>query len=308
VRILITGGTGLIGANLSNSLISDGHSVVTLSRDPRKVDQAGAEQAIKWEPEAGPPPREAFTEVDAIVHLAGEPIAGRRWTPEQKRRIRDSRVVGTRNLVEGLRSLEKPPAVLISGSAVGIYGDRGDEKLDESASPGKDFLSEVCQQWEQEAMRASEVQMRVIVVRTGVVLTNKGGALKQMSPMFRMGIGGRLGEGNQWFPWIHLEDELGLLRLAITSNSIRGPINAVAPGIVTNKEFTKQFAAALHRPAFVPAPAFALRIALGEMADVLLGSQRVVPRVALDAGYHFRFPELAGALASLIEQENVKEG
>jgi uncharacterized protein (TIGR01777 family) len=255
---------------------------------------------FEWQSQAGPPPAEALEASDMVVHLAGEPIAARRWSDEQKRRIRDSRVISTRHLLNGIQAIKPRPAALISSSAVGFYGDRGDEQLDEYSQPGEGFMPDVCREWEAEALRANESDIRVVLVRTGVVLARDGGALEKMLPPFKLGVGGRIASGRQWFPWIHLDDIVEVFRHAIFSPALSGPINGVAPVIVTNKEFTEQLARALNRPALLPVPEFALRLLFGEMADVLLGSQRVAPTRLLGSGYEFRYPQLARALEDLV--------
>lgn len=302
MRVLLTGATGLIGRALCNSLSREGHRIVALSRSPETIRGLTADEVHKWEPMSGPPPAEALNEIDAVVHLVGEPIADRRWTDSQKRLIRDSRVLSTRNLVEGLRSIGSRPSALISGSAIGFYGDRGDEQLDETASMGRGFMSEICRDWENEAAAAGELGIRVVQVRTGVVLSPEGGALKKMLPPFKLGVGGRLGSGRQWFPWIHISDIVGIFRHAISTSSLKGPANGVAPESVTNAEFTKQLGRALHRPAFLPVPEMALRALMGEMADILFHSQRVVPKAILQSGYVFRYPALAQALEDLFSE------
>ena len=299
MKILVTGATGLIGRSLCRSLTDENHTVVALSRRPEGASDLSAVAVHKWDPFAGPPPSEALEGVESVVHLAGESIAARRWSPEQKERIRGSRVISTRNLVEGLRRAASKPASLISGSAVGFYGDRGDETLDENSPAGSGFLAEVCLQWESEAERATGFNMRVVRVRTGVVLSTEGGALKKMLPPFKFGVGGPLGSGRQWFPWIHISDIVGILRLALFSTSVSGPINATAPEPITNAGFTRELARALHRPAFLAAPEFVLRLAMGEMADLLLVSERVIPKAAEASGYNFQFRTLASALQDL---------
>lgn len=303
MKILITGATGLIGRPLCRALTAEGHTVIALSRDPDKAGDLEAAKVFRWQAQSGPPPAEALGAIDAVVHLAGEPIAARRWTDEQKRRIRDSRVISTRHLVNGIRAASPRPAVLISSSAVGFYGDRGDERLDEDSKPGTGFMPDVCREWEAEAARASEDAIRVVVVRTGVVLARKGGALEKMLPPFKLGVGGRIGSGRQWFPWIHLDDIVEIFRYAIFSPALDGPVNGVAPAVVTNKEFTRHLARALARPALFPVPEFVLRLMFGEMADVLLGSQRVAPRRLLDSTYEFQYPELLPALADLVGKQ-----
>lgn len=301
MRILITGATGLIGKAVCSSLISDGHQLVILSRRPQVATVMTGVSAFRWEPENEAPPAQAWDSVEAVIHLAGEPVAETRWTEEQKQRIRRSRVVGTRNLVAGMSESDNPPKVFISSSAVGFYGDRGDEILNEGSTPGSGFLSEVCVEWEAEAARARDLGARVALVRTGVVLSPSGGALEKMLPPFKLGLGGRLGNGRQWFPWIHIDDIVGILLHALVTPPIDGPINGTAPGIVTNEEFTRELAAALNRSVFFPVPEFALRVLMGEMADVVLASQRVFPQVALDTGYRFKYANLKPALGSLLK-------
>lgn len=292
MRALITGATGFIGRRLVERL----PGCVVLSRDPEAARRAlGDVEAHRWAPEQGPPPKESLDGVEAVFHLAGETVAGR-WTAERKRRILASRVVGTRNLVAAIAAREQRPAVLVSGSAVGYYGPRGDEILDESAPAGSDFLAGVCRAWEAESARAREVGVRVVNPRIGIVLGRGGGALARMLGPFKLGLGGRLGDGKQWMPWVHLDDVVGLMLHAAATPIVDGPMNAVAPRLVTNGEFTRTLGAVLSRPSFLAAPAFVLRAALGEFAGALLGSQRVVPRVAEATGYRFAWPELEAAL------------
>lgn len=300
MRILVTGATGLIGRALCQSLLDDGHTVIGLSRSPEKAGRVPVTEMRRWDAMSGPPATEVLAGVDSVVHLAGEPIAAHRWSDEQKRRIRDSRVVSTRNLVKGLQAMAEKPAAFISSSAVGFYGDRGDELLDEQSPAGQGFMPEVCKVWEQEAEPAAQAGIRVVRLRTGVVLSRKGGALEKMMMPFKLGLGGKLGSGRQWLPWIHLDDIVGIYRYVLANPSVNGPINGTAPAPVTNAEFTRQFAEALHRPAFVPVPEFGLRAAMGEMAAVLLSSQRVMPNAMIAAGYRFRFAMLAAALADLL--------
>lgn len=298
VRALVTGATGFIGRRLVQAL----ERPVVLSRDPQRARRTLGNQiqAFEWDPEAGLPPAESFRQVDTVFHLAGESIGEGRWNTEKKTRIRESRVRGTRNLVKALESLAERPKVLVSGSAIGFYGDRGAEVLDESAAPGTDFLAEISQAWEAEAGRARDLGIRVVTSRTGIVFGASGGALKKMLPPFKLGIGGRLGSGRQWMSWIHLDDLVGLLLHAAQTSEINGPMNGVAPLPVTNQEFTKTLASVLRRPAIFPVPKLALRVAIGEFASFLLASQRVVPRVGERTGYRFRYPTLAEALRDIL--------
>jgi uncharacterized protein (TIGR01777 family) len=300
MKALVTGATGFVGPRLLRLL--DRPVVVTRNPDrARSVVGHLAERIIRWDPLEGPPPAEAFDGVDAVLHLAGESVAEGRWTAAQKNRIRDSRVVGTRHLVQGIAQAARKPAVLVSASAVGYYGDRGDEELTESAPPADDFLAKVCVDWEREAAAAEKAGVRVVTARTGIVLGAGGGALAKMLTPFKLGGGGPLGNGRQWMPWVHVADLARLYVHAADTPTIRGPMNAVAPNPVRNLEFTKALGRALHRPAFIPAPYFGLRLLFGEFAQVLFASQRVIPRVALDTGFVFQFPEIAGALREILD-------
>jgi uncharacterized protein (TIGR01777 family) len=297
MQVTITGASGFIGRRLLKTLTEAGHTLHVLSRHAGMNLPKGVGLSV-WNPVQGPPPRESLENADAVIHLAGEPVA-QRWTPEAKRRIRESRVTGTRYLVEAVAALPRRPSALICASAIGYYGDVGDRPLDESASPGSGFLPGVCVDWEREARQAESLGLRVASVRIGLVLDPRGGALRQMLPPFRLGIGGRLGSGQQWMSWIHLADLAGLFQLAL-ENPLLGAVNAVAPEPVRNVEFTRELARSLHRPALFPVPPFALKILFGEMAGVLLESQRVLPRAAQSAGFRFRFPQLQPALADLL--------
>ena len=279
------------------ALARHGHIVRALSRGQPSGLPAGVESAV-WDPRDGHASEAALAGVDAVVHLAGENVA-QRWTAHAKRRIRESRLEGTRALVAAMSRLPKPPAALISASAVGYYGSRGDETLTEMAGPGQDFLAEVCASWEREAAAAEPMGVRVARLRIGVVLDRQGGALARMLLPFRLGLGGRLGSGWQWMSWIHAVDLAEMFCFA-AENPVSGPLNAVAPAPVQNGEFTRMLARALHRPAVFPVPAFALRAMFGEMSGVLLASQRAVPAAAEAAGFQFRFSRLDAALAELL--------
>ena len=292
MRALVTGATGFIGRRLVREL----DRPLILSRRPevaRKI--LGAAEVHAWNPEEGPPPAEAFEGVEAIFHLAGDSVASGRWTAAKKARIRRSRVQGTANLVEGLRNLKSRPRVLVSASAVGYYGSRGDEVLEEASAPGTDFLAGVSVAWEAEAGRARELGLRVVTVRNGMVLGAGGGALARMLLPFKVGLGGRLGDGRHWMPWVHLDDVVSLM-LDAAKSEISGAMNAVAPEPVINQEFTRTLARVLHRPAIFPVPRFALALLFGELSTLLVASQRVVPRVAERTGYKFRFTSLEEAL------------
>jgi uncharacterized protein (TIGR01777 family) len=297
MKALVTGATGFIGRKLIARL----ERPVVLSRNAEKARQTLADvEAYSWDAERTPAPARAFEGVDVVFHLAGEPVAEGRWSDEKKRRIRESRRLGTKNLVEGMRQSDHKPGVLVSASAVGYYGDRGDEILDEQSPPGNDFLAQVCREWEAAALAAQELGLRVTNPRIGIVLGNGGGALEKMLPPFRLGLGGRLASGRQWMPWVHVDDIVGMLLYAAQQESLRGPFNAVAPHPCTNREFTQQLASALHRPALFPVPALALKIAVGEFGQILLASQRAIPRAIQAAGYQFAYPELRGALAAIV--------
>jgi len=291
MRVTLTGATGFLGQALTARLRDGGHETVILTRAAR-----GRAGHADWDPMSGPADLRG---AEAVVHLAGEPVA-QRWSTEVKKKIRDSRVVGTRHLVAGIAAADVRPRVLVCASAIGYYGDRGDELLTEQSGPGRGFLPETCVEWEREARAAEALGVRVVCLRIGIVLGQGGGALAQMLPPFRMGAGGRLGDGRQWMSWIHLADAAGLAEWAMLNGAVAGPVNATAPGAVRNSDFTSELARVLRRPAVVPVPTFGLKLLFGEMARVLLESQRVQPKAALDGGYRFRFPELPAALGDLL--------
>jgi hypothetical protein len=300
MKIVVAGGTGFLGRPLLAALAADRHELVVLTRDATKPAPAGA-RAVHWLPNADTGPWAAeINGAGAIVNLAGESIAARRWSAEHKRRILDSRVNATHSLVEAIRAAAAPPAVLVSGSAVGYYGPLGDEIATEDTPAGSDFLARVCARWEAEAHRASGPNTRVVYIRTGLVLERDGGALPQMLPPFKLGAGGPVGSGRQYWPWIHRADWIGLVRWTIQTAAVVGPLNATAPHPVTNKEFARALGRAMHRPAFMPAPAFALRLMLGEMADaLLLSGQRAVPAKAEHLGFTFRYTDVETALRAI---------
>lgn len=302
MKITISGASGLIGRRLLKVLGADGHSLHVLSRHAGTNLPPGVKLS-RWDPSKGDPPADALAGADAVVHLAGEPVA-QRWNDDVKRRIRESRVAGTASLVQGLARLSDRPKTLICASASGYYGSRGDEVLAESSSPGSGFLAEVCVAWENAAQAAEALGIRVVRVRIGVVLDARGGALAKMLPPFRMGVGGRIGSGRQWMSWIHAEDLAGIFRWALTE-SVTGPVNGVAPNPVTNADFTRALAAALKRPAVFPVPEIGLKLLFGEMAEVLLGSQRIAPKVAEAGGFQFKHPHVGAALADALKAQAV---
>ncbi|MBX7072816.1 MAG: TIGR01777 family oxidoreductase [Pirellulales bacterium] len=296
MRALVTGATGFIGSRLAATL----DRPVVLSRDPARAKKSlGDVEAYAWSAEREPAPVAAFDGVDVVFHLAGDPVADGRWTPEKKRAIRDSRHLGTKNLVDGMKQA-KSGAVLVSASAVGYYGNRGDEVLYEDALPADDFLAIVCREWEAAAQEAEAIGARVAIARIGIVLGRGGGALEKMLPLFKLGLGGRLATGRQWMPWVHVDDVVGMLRLAATRATLSGPFNAVSPNPLTNREFTTALASAVHRPAILPAPEFGLRLMIGEFAEILLASQRAMPGVMQAAGYEFLFPQPREALQDAV--------
>jgi len=302
MRVIITGGSGLIGAALARELGGVGHDAVVLTRSSRKEQMPPGVRAVQWDGTTSSGWGSLLDGDTAIVHLAGESIASGRWTADKKRRIRESRVGSGQAVLQAIHEAAVKPRVLLQGSAVGYYGPRGDEVIREDAAPGgDDYLTTVCKEWEASTAEAEALGVRRALLRTGVVLAREGGALPKMSLPFKMMAGGPLGDGRQWFPWIHLADEVGAIRFLLDRGDARGAFNLTAPNPLTNRDFTRLLAQALHRPGFLPAPGFALRLALGEMADMLLHGQRVVPARLLELGYTFRYPEAAAALRSLLD-------
>lgn len=300
LRALVTGATGFVGRRLVERL--ERPRILGRDLERARLQLGGDVDAFVWkDPHRERPPAAAFEGVDVVFHLAGEPVAGGRWTAERKEAIHESRRLGTRHLVEAMAAASPTPPVLVSSSAIGYYGDRGSRLLDETSANASDFLGTVCRDWEIEALKARAHGVRVACLRIGIVLGDGGGALDKMVLPFRLGVGGRLGSGRQWMSWIHLDDVVGLLLHAATDERLSGPVNATAPGPVSNREFTRTLGRVLGRPTLLPAPALGLRLALGEFSEVLLGGQRVRPRVAEETGYEFRHPALEGALRSILD-------
>lgn len=306
MRILISGSTGLVGTALVEKLSREGHTVTRLVR--RGTSGTGnADGAytpgVAWDPVAGYFDAASAEGADALVHLAGASIAGGRWNAARKELLRTSRIDATRHLIAALAKLQRPPRAILAASAVGFYGDRGDEILSEASGPGNDFLAGLCREWEAETARAAEFGARVVNLRFGIILAKHGGALPQMAMPIKLGVGGRLGNGRQWMSWVTLEETVRIVEFALANAGLAGPVNVVAPNPARNSEFTKVLAKTLHRPALFPAPGFALRLALGEMADaLLLSGQKVVPSKLVNSGYSFVQPNLAEALADVFQR------
>ena len=299
MKVTVTGATGMLGRDLVRPLLERGDSVTVLSRDSQRAQSTlGAVRALEWkEPRADEPPLEALEAHDAVVHLLGETVA-QRWSDGAKKEIRDSRVLSTRNLVSALSRAEQRPRVLVSQSATGWYGPRGDEPVDESAPAAGDFLAQVVSDWEAEASKAEALGMRVVLTRTGVVLSESGGALEKMLPFFKLGVGGPVAGGRQYVPWIHAEDVVGALRLCLDSPEASGPVNLTAPEPVTNAELSKALGRVLGRPAVAPVPRLAVKALYGEMSSIVTTGARVIPRRLQALGYGFRQPDLELALRS----------
>lgn len=300
MKVLISGSHGLVGGALVKSLTTNGHECIRLVRHGRTV---GAPE-VEWHPEKGLIDKEQLEGIEAVVHLAGENIAEGRWTSEKKRAILESRVNGTVLLSETLATLKRPPAVFLSASAIGYYGNRGDELLTETSAPGSDFLAHVCQEWEKATTPAAEQGIRTVLARFGIILAEKGGALAKMLTPFQMGIGGRIGDGKQWMSWIALDDVVSAIQFMLHDRFVNGPVNFVAPNPVRNADFTKALGSVLARPTFLPVPAFGVRLAFGEMADaLLLASQKVEPAVLKARGFAFSWPRLELTLKHLLHRE-----
>jgi uncharacterized protein (TIGR01777 family) len=301
MNVAVTGATGTIGSALVRELRERGDHVVALTRDPQRArERLGDDvEARAWpDPKAAPPPPEALADVEGVVHLLGEPVA-QRWSDDARREIRDSRVLGTRNLVEGLRAAGPRLRTLVSQSASGLYGPRGDEPVDESAPPAQDpddFLAGVVVEWEAEARRAEELGIRVALMRTGVVLSEGGGALEKMLPPFKLGVGGPVAGGGQYVPWVHVDDVVGAMLFALETDAANGPLNLAAPEPATNRELSKALGRVLRRPAFMPVPGLAVKVLYGDMASIVTTGVRMVPRQLEELGYEFRRPELEDAL------------
>jgi uncharacterized protein (TIGR01777 family) len=299
MKVTVSGATGLVGRRLVQALRDRGDDVTVLSRSPRKARERLGVEAVEWDPMSGPAPAAALAGRDGVVSLAGEPVA-QRWNDEVKRRIHDSRVLGTRNLVAGLRETDPRPDVLVSASGVGYYGAHGDERVTESDPAADDFLGQLCVEWEGAADAARELGVRVAYVRTGIALDAKGGALKTMLPPFKLGLGGPIAGGGQYMPWIHIDDLIGMYLAALDEETWTGALNGTAPEPVTQKAFARALGRALHRPAFAPVPRFALKLLMGEMAEIATTGVRAVPARPMQLGYEFRHADLDAALRGLL--------
>lgn len=310
MKILITGATGFIGKELVVRLFRENHKLVVLSRNPEKARRSLEVpcQIYPWDPLEEMVPAAALTGVEAVFHLAGEPIASHRWTPAQKQKILDSRVVSTSNLFKSIRAQKNSSIhTVISSSAIGYYGDRGNEVLTEDSSPGSGFLSEVCQKWENESLHQKLHGVRHVAIRTGIVLDKQGGMLQLLLPLFRLGLGGPIGRGRSWMSWIHREDLVSMMVLALENPQIEGPMNGVAPQPITNLDFTRLLGTVLHRPTLLPVPPSMIRLALGEMSTLVLGSQRVIPEKIKNLEFKFAYPQLFSALSQICAHINDEE-
>lgn len=299
MKILISGGTGFIGSLLRERLRSQGHSLMVLTRQPPRGANTSNEKWLTWKPGSIGPWEKSVDGADGIINLAGEPIAAKRWSAAQKEKIRTSRIDTTRALVNAIGRAKEKPKFMISASAVGYYGSRGDETLTEESAAGNDFLGRLCASWEEEGKKAEPYGVRVALLRTGIVLGKDKGALAKMVTPFKFFAGGPLGSGEQWFPWIHIEDELGLILFVAENPDARGPFNATAPNPVTMEEFCKALGKVLNRPSWASVPASVLTLLLGELADMIIGGQRAVPAAAQKLGYKFKYVKIVEALQSL---------
>jgi uncharacterized protein len=302
MKVLLTGGTGFIGRKIIKKLSALGHEFVLLSRNAQNAKarlKCGSE-VFEWNPEAEFVPEQALKGIDAVIHLAGEGIADKRWSGAQKEKIYNSRVLGTRNLIQSLLKYDVKPKVIISASAIGIYGDRGEEELTESSAVGRGFLARVCRDWEWELFKHKAEFERLVSLRIGIVLGLEGGALPKMLLPFKLGLGGPVGKGKQWMSWIHVDDLVALIEFSLLNSSIQGPVNAVSPHAVTNKVFSKTLGRALHRPSLLSVPPFVLKIILGELSTLLIEGQKVLPQKALKHGFEYQFNRLQQAFQSLL--------
>ncbi|MBK7932071.1 MAG: TIGR01777 family protein [Acidobacteria bacterium] len=297
MKVLITGSTGLLGKELQKSLTEKGYDLLLASRKEPQDDKH-----IQWSIEEGFTDPEKLEGVDVVVHLAGENVSGLRWTDEKKKAIRDSRVLGTRNVVDAISKLKHKPKVFVASSAIGFYGERGDEEVTESSAAGDNFLAVTCKEWEAESRRAEDAGIRTVLLRTGIVLSKDGGALATMLTPFKLGVGGVVGSGKQWMSWISLEDEIAVINYVIENENIRGAVNAVSPNPVTNHDFTKTLGEVLYRPTFLPLPEFAVSMIFGEMGDaLLLASTKVIPKRLEDVGFEFKHPNLKEAIEAAVK-------
>lgn len=303
MKILLTGGTGFVGTALRESLTEKGNELIVLTRQSGRENHPGIRtRYVYWNPSEQGMWEKELDGVDAVVNLAGESIVGKRWSEGQKRKIRQSRTESTKALVEGIQKIRRKPSLFLNASAVGYYGPHGDEEITEDSPAGHDFLAETCKAWEAEALRIESLGIRTIRLRIGIVLEMGGGALAKMLTPFKLGLGGPLGTGAQWMSWIHRKDLIGLIHFLLEKKDVRGVYNGTAPHPVTMREFSGTLGRVLHRPAFFPVPGFVLKILLGEMADMLLTGQRVIPKRAITAGYSFKFPSLEPALKEILKK------
>ncbi|MCB2205139.1 TIGR01777 family oxidoreductase [bacterium] len=304
-HILLTGGTGLIGSRVTRELTRRGDTVTILTRNPKRAGDKLPDgvNILRWLSDDDDDWQSAVAEVDAIIHLAGESIAEERWSDAYKQRIYDSRIATAAALIDAMKKAEKHPSAMISASAVGFYGDTGEDQVDESDAPGKDFLAELCIDWEAAVRKAEELDVRVVTTRFGLVLAHDGGVLDKLLTPFKMFAGGPVGDGEQWFPWVHIDDVVGIILHALDHEEISGVLNAVAPGILRNREFADALGMALDRPSRFSVPAFVIKLAMGELGETLLGGQRVNPRRTLESGYEFQYDNIKDALADLVEKD-----